>query len=243
MKVIALDFFVLCLIGFFLNTASWGQDFKISVPVKPDVPQLSVECSGWHALCNATTDCRLNGNQADCDCWRVKEIHIVVPSAIQDRNLKKLTQKKCTILHPCTIDEAPVCKAIQSGQYKVDGVKYDWVSTFSYRGWCSTFKPKACIQNLPGYQGDQNWANCMAAPCTENQNPLNPDRPLNCQCRIENSAFVGINDSCSGTLGGIMSTISLAEWNFENNTFRVPTPGYEYVRGACAPLHSDDLVE
>ena len=28
-------------------------------------------------------------------------------------------------------------------------------------------------------------------------------------------------------------------WDFENNTWQIPVPGYEYIEGACAPIHSD----
>jgi hypothetical protein len=44
----------------------------------------------------------------------------------------------------------------------VNKVKYDWVSTYSYRGWCSllNLKPKACDQNAIGYTGDLYWAVC-----------------------------------------------------------------------------------
>ena len=67
---------------------------------------------------------------------------------IQDTAVKHLTQAKCTNEHPCDVDQAPVCKAIKYGQYEVDSVKYDWVSTYSYRGWCGLLKLKlkACDQ-------------------------------------------------------------------------------------------------
>ncbi|MBP1688412.1 MAG: hypothetical protein H6Q33_4555, partial [Deltaproteobacteria bacterium] len=28
---------------------------------------------------------------------------------------------------------------------------------------------------------------------------------------------------------------------FQNNTYRIPIPGLEYVQGACAPVKSDPL--
>jgi hypothetical protein len=63
---------------------------------------------------------------------------------------------------------------------------------------------------------------------------------LSCQCRVEeNTAFVGIHDSCTGDNGGIMSSMTMEAWDFENNTYTFPMPGYEYVQGACAPLTSD----
>ncbi len=208
-----------------------------------NLPQDFVVCAGWHALCSASTDCRMNGDKADCDCLRVSETHIVETNSIQDAAVKHLTQVRCTNEHPCDVDQAPVCKAINTGQYLVDDVKYEWVSTYSYRGWCGLLqvKLKACDQQAIGYTGDQYWAICDAAPCTESQNPLNPDKPLSCQCRVKNTPFVGSNGSCTGDSGGIMSSMSLSGWDFRNNTYTFPMPGYEYVQGACAPLKSDPL--
>jgi len=208
-----------------------------------DEPQELVVCTGWHALCAASFDCQMNGDMADCDCMRVNETHIVETAAIQDTAVKRQTQAKCTNKYPCDIDQAPVCKAIKNGKYKVNKVKYDWVSTYSYRGWCSLLNLKLipCDQNAIGYTGDLYWAVCDGAPCTEKQNPSDPDRPLSCQCRVEDTPFVGINDSCTGDNGGIISSFPLWAWDFQNNTYTISMPGYEYVQGACAPLGSDPL--
>jgi hypothetical protein len=207
-----------------------------------NLPQAFVVCTGWHALCTASTDCQMNGGTADCDCMRVNETHIVATSEIQDPAVKLLTLAKCTSQHRCDVDEAPVCKAIKDGQYKVDDVNYRWVSTFSYRGWCSLLQRnmKACDPTADGYTGDLNWAVCDAAPCTENQNPSDPNRPLSCQCRVvEKIPFLGTNGSCTGDNGGIMSSSPLVTWDFQNNTYLIPIPGMQYVHGACAPLKSD----
>ncbi len=133
-----------------------------------DVPQDFVVCTGWHALCTASPDCRMNGDMAACDCMRVNENHIVATSEIQDTAVKRLTLAECTNEHPCDVDQAPVCKAIQYGQYTVDNVKYKWVSTYSYRGWCSllTVKPIPCDQKEKGYTGDLYWAVCDDASPT-----------------------------------------------------------------------------
>ncbi|MDD2581607.1 MAG: hypothetical protein PHR66_06400 [Desulfuromonadaceae bacterium] len=210
----------------------------------PDAPQKIVVCTGWHALCSASPDCTMNGDKADCDCMRVNETHIMVTSEIQDAAVKRLTQIKCTNVHPCDVDQAPVCKAIKYGQYEVDNVKYVWVSTYSYRGWCALLQRnlQACYPDAPDYSGDSHWAICDGAPCTENRNPSDPNRPLSCQCRVvENTPFVGMNGSCSGDNGGIMSSMPVSAWDFQNNTYPFPMPGYEYVQGACAPLKSDPL--
>ena len=206
-----------------------------------DAPQEFVVCTGWHALCSASTDCKMNDDKANCDCFRVNEIHIVEGSEIQDTAVKRLTQAECTNEHRCDVDQAPVCKTIKDGQYKVDSVKYAWVSTFSYRGWCSLLQvnPKACDQSAPGYTGDRHWAICDGAPCTENQHPFDPQRPLSCQCRVENTPFIGANGSCRGDNGGIMSSSPLSAWDFQNTTYRIPLPGLEYVQDACTPLKSD----
>jgi hypothetical protein len=212
----------------------------------PNEPQDFVVCTGWHALCTASTDCQMNGNIADCDCMRVNETHIVYATEIQDTMVKHLTLAKCTYVHPCDVDQAPVCKAIKSGQYEVDHVKYDWVSTYSYRGWWGLLEQglKACDPTAEGYTGDSYWAICDLAPCTEIQNPSDPDKPLSCQCRVvADTPFVGMNDSCTGNNGGIMSSMPLWAWDFQNNTYTFPMPGYEYVRGACAPLGSDPLPQ
>jgi hypothetical protein len=225
--------------------AQVGEKKDSSTHNFPNAPQEFVVCTGWHALCSASPDCKINGDKAYCDCMRVNETHIVATSEIQDTAVKRVTEVKCTNVHPCDVDQAPVCSAIKYGQYKVDNVKYDWVSTYSYRGWCSLLKlVKACDQTAPGYTGDLYWAVCDAAPCTENQNPFDPNRPLSCQCRVvENTPFVGMNGSCTGDNGGIMSSMPLWAWDFQNNTYPFPMPGYEYVQGACAPLESDPLKE
>jgi hypothetical protein len=56
-----------------------------------DAPQEFVVCTGWHALCSASTDCIKHGDKADCDCMRVNETHIVETSEIQDTAVKNLT--------------------------------------------------------------------------------------------------------------------------------------------------------
>ena len=208
------------------------------------LPSDYVVCTEWHALCSASTDCKLNGNKADCDCLRVNETHIVETEAILDPAVKRRTQIQCTNAHPCDVDEAPACQAIKYGPYIVDNVNYDWVSTYSYRGWCGLLQVslKACDPSVDGYKGDSNWAICDAAPCAEILNPANPEKPLTCQCRVEKSAFVGANGSCTGDNGGIMSSMPLSGWDFQNNTYTFPMPGNEYVRGACAPLKSDPFT-
>lgn len=186
----------------------------------------------------------MNGDEATCDCLRVNEKHIVETDAIQDVAVKHMTQLHCTNAHPCETDEAPVCKAIQNGQYEVDEKKYRWVSTYSYRGWCSLLEPKPipCDTSAPEYKGDMYWAICDAAPCTEIGSPSNPDKPLSCRCRVQKTPFVGPNGRCIGDNGGIMSSFPLEGWDFENNTYRFTMPGYDYVRGACASLKSDPLA-
>jgi hypothetical protein len=207
------------------------------------VPQLLVVCTGWHALCSGTTDCQWSGDEAACDCWRVNETHIVATSEIQDPGVKRRTETRCTNRHPCAIDEAPVCGAIADGQYEVDGVRYPWVSTFSYRGWCSLYEPKACDPAEDGYSGDYYWAICDAAPCTELMDPPDPDRPLRCQCPVLDGPFVGTKNSCTGDDGGIISAMPLWIWDFDQNTWAFPMPGFDYVKPACDPLQSDPLPE
>lgn len=223
----------------------WAMDLA-GAGEKPEnspagAPQAFVACTGWHALCSASTDCKMRGDKAYCDCWRVNETHIVETTEIQDTSVKRLTQARCTEKHPCDIGEAPVCKTISNGRYKVGNVNYEWVSTFSYRGWCSLLKvqPKACDQHAEGYNGDLYWAICDVAPCIKKRNPSDPDRPLSCQCRVQNTPFLGTNGSCTGDNGGIMSSSPLSSWDFKNNTYRIPLPGIDFVQSACAPLRSD----
>jgi hypothetical protein len=200
----------------------------------PAVPQPSVECLGTHALCNATTDCRRTGpGTANCSCWRVDEPHVVQTDKIQDIPAREATRKRCTTATPCGVDEAPICRVIRQGTYTVDRVTFPAVSTFSYRGWCQTFRPVKC-------QGAQAgpWADCMGAPCEVD--PNNPDRPLRCRCRVQRSDFVGIDGRCDSAKGEVMSTIPLDFWNFEASTFAVPVPGNAFVnQGACRFLRSD----
>jgi hypothetical protein len=207
-----------------------------------NLPQELVVCTGWHALCSASPDCKMNGGTADCDCLRVNETHIVQTTSIQDPLVKHLTDAKCTTAHPCKVDEAPVCQAIKSGQYTVDNTKYRWVSTYSYRGWCSLLQAnlQSCDPGAPNYSGDRYWAVCDAAPCTEIENPSNPEKPLRCRCPVvADIPFVGTNGSCTGDNGGIMSSMPAQGWDFLNNTYTFYMPGYEFVHGACAPLKSD----
>lgn len=213
---------------------------------KRDQPQDFVLCTGWHALCSASHDCKVNGDMAACDCLRVNEIHIIMTGEIQDTLVKRQTLGKCTYQDPCTVDAAPICKAIKSGQYKVNNVRYDWVSTYSYRGWCGLLTQNlvSCDPTVQGYTGDAEWAICDLAPCTEKQNPSDPEKPLSCQCRVvRNVPFVGTNGSCTGDNGGIISSMAASGWDFPNNTYTFPMPGYEYVQGACAPLKSDPWKE
>jgi hypothetical protein len=198
------------------------------------MPQASVECSGWHALCSLATDCKIDPYQAGCDCWKVTEQHIVVTSHIKDETfggapIKELTQSKCTKLHPCGLDQAPVCQAIKNllpnGQ---------WVSTFSYRGWCEHWDPVKCEGPDAG-----PWADCMTSLCTKIQDPKDPNRPLSCQCQVNTGNFVGTEGSCQTQQGTVMSTIPLASWDFRNGTFSFSVPGDEYVKESCLPVSSD----
>ena len=207
-----------------------------------NAPLPLVICTGWHALCTDSTACQVNGLYANCNCMRVNETHIVETDEIQDPEVKLLTLRKCTTEHPCAVGEAPICAAIKNGQYQVDDVKYRWVSTYSYRGWCTLLQRKLaeCRPGTDGYRGDLAWAICDVAPCTEDPNPSDPEKPLSCQCRVkEHLAFVGTNSTCTGDSGGIMSSMPLELWDFKNNTYSGPMPGNQYVQGACAPLKSD----
>lgn len=58
--------------------AAWGKG------VGTDLPQEIVECNGWHALCSLADDCKIDGETANCACWKVKERHMVVTVDIQD---------------------------------------------------------------------------------------------------------------------------------------------------------------
>jgi len=207
------------------------------------VPQFVVVCTGWHALCSFTTDCQLAGDEAECDCWRVNETHMVATSEIHDPVVKHLTEARCTNRHPCDVDEAPVCVAIADGQYEVDGIRYPWVSTFSYRGWCSLYQPKACDPTDAAYSGDDYWAICDAAPCTELVDPPDPDRPLRCRCPVLDDPFVGTRGSCTGDDGGIISAMPIWAWDFDRNTWPFAMPGYDSVKAACDALQSDPLPE
>lgn len=212
---------------------------------KGDAPQDFVVCTGWHALCSESLDCQLNGDKAQCNCARVNETHIIATSEIQDAAAKRRTLSRCTHEHPCEVDQAPVCKTVKSGRYEVDQVRYDWVSTYSYRGWCGILQKGfvACDPQATGYAGDRQWAICDAAPCTENPNPSDPEKPLSCQCRVDTSPFVGLGGSCTARNGGIMSSFPLWAWDFERNTYPFSMPGYEYVQGACEALRSDPLPQ
>lgn len=201
-------------------------------------PQVTVECSGWHALCSLATDCRATGGeQADCACWKVNEQHMIMTSNIKNETfggapIKEDTRRRCTTDTPCGLDEAPVCGAIQ------DLLETDaWVSTYSYRGWCDHWDPVKCELYNAG-----PWADCMTSPCVVSADPTDPNRPLSCQCTLNNGPYVGTNGTCSRKNSNIvMSTIERFIWNFNDNEFAIAVPGYsEYVKSACAPIQSDE---
>jgi hypothetical protein len=163
----------------------------------------------------------------------VEEPHVVQTSKIEDLQARRDTLSRCTTATPCGIDEAPICRVIREGRYTVRRVTYPAVSTFSYRGWCQTFRPVKCEAAQAG-----PWADCMAAPCQ--LDPTNPDRPLKCQCRVERGDYVGIDGRCESRAGQVMSTIERQLWNFEEGAFAGPVPGNAFVnRGACRFLRSD----
>jgi hypothetical protein len=194
------------------------------------IPQEVVECTGWHALCSFADDCKVvSGDTANCDCWKVDENHFVMTSNIKNEVLKARTRTACTSDRPCAVDEAPICRVIQDGDYVIGHEKYEWVSTYSYRGWCENWDPARC-DAAP-------WVDCMTSPCTESN--ANPDRPLNCQCTINTTRFVGTKGTCTTAPGEVMSTIPWYAWSFRENQFTFAMPTYEYVKSACARLRSD----
>ena len=78
----------------------------------------------------------------------------------------------------------------------------------------------------------------MAAPCQKN--PNNPDRPWTWQCRIQNSAFAGMNGSCDSAAGQVMSTFERPLWHSQTGAFTLPLPGDDFLNmGACRFLRSD----
>jgi len=209
-----------------------------SAQATDDKPQETVECTGWHAVCALATGCQVVGQDtADCACWKVNERHVVVTIGIKDdtfggKQIMERTRSKCTTLHPCGLDEAPVCHAIKKLL-----PSRQWVSTFSYRGWCRNWDPVKCEGEKAG-----PWADCMTSACTESQDPQDRRRPLNCQCTVHNGPFVGTRGTCDGRPGTVMSTIQISFWDFDNDMFAsfAEMPGNEYVnKEACGRLTSD----
>src|SRR5512140_3087602 len=80
-----------------------GEKTDSSTRNFPNAPQVFVVCTGWHALCSASPDCKMKGDKASCDCLRVNETHIVETFAIRDPVAKRLTQARCTSGHPCEV--------------------------------------------------------------------------------------------------------------------------------------------
>lgn len=60
--------------------AEAGQKMDRRGHPSADAPEDAVACTGWHALCSASPDCKMTGDKADCDCLRVNEPHIVAPA-------------------------------------------------------------------------------------------------------------------------------------------------------------------
>ncbi len=51
------------------GSIGWAEE-----PLPAELPQEFVVCTGWHALCTASPDCKMHGHTAGCDCLRVKPI-------------------------------------------------------------------------------------------------------------------------------------------------------------------------
>jgi hypothetical protein len=213
------------------------MDRFASAQVTINKPQETVECTGWHAVCAMATGCKVvDQNTADCACWKVNERHVVFTIGIKDATfggdpIMKETRETCTTVHPCGLDEAPVCQEIKN---LLPG---KWVSTFSYRGWCKNWKALACEDKNEGL-----WADCMTSSCSESQDPQDRHRPLNCQCTVHKGAFVGTNGTCNSPAGTVMSTIDISFWDFDNGMFSsfAEMPANEYVnKEACGRLSSD----
>jgi hypothetical protein len=233
MKMRSIAFVSIAAVLLTYGSFAWDKPPKKHKPT----PQFSVECTGWHALCSLATDCKMTSpQQADCACWQVQEQHIIVTTNIKDETfggapIKEETQRRCTTVHPCAVDEAPVCQAIKDLLEDKQ-----WVSTYSYRGWCENWDPVKCEGKNAGL-----WADCMTSPCTVMEDPSDPNRPLSCQCTVNDGGFVGTNGTCDdGDQDTVMSTIPRLTWDFDNNEFSFSMPGYHaYVKGACAPVESD----
>ncbi len=238
MKIASIAFYSIAAVALAYGSTAGSKPPSEHKNNKPR-PQEAVECSGWHALCSLATDCvyEQGSRFADCACWQVNEQHVVATSNIKNAAfggapIKEETQRRCTTAHPCALDEAPVCQAIK--ELLEDD---QWISTYSYRGWCENWDPVKCEKNNAG-----PWADCMTSPCNVMADPDDPNRPLSCLCTVNVGPFVGTNGSCDdGDNDTVMSTIERLTWDFENNQFSFPWPGYEYVKGACAPVGSDSL--
>ena len=79
-RYILLGFMLALFIGTGLAQNATTIDVNASQQAFIEVPQEFVVCTGWHALCTASPDCKMNGDKADCDCLRVNETHIVETS-------------------------------------------------------------------------------------------------------------------------------------------------------------------
>jgi hypothetical protein len=53
------------------------EDEKTDNGTYIDAPQDFVVCTGWHALCTDSPDCRMHGDKADCDCMRAQSRNLV----------------------------------------------------------------------------------------------------------------------------------------------------------------------
>jgi hypothetical protein len=184
-------------------------------------PQQFVVCTGQHALCSFATHCELSadGTHASCNCWDVNDTFIVNTAAILDASAKQATLAACTDAHPCATNEAPVCTAIASHQFMVNGVSPARVSAFSYVDFCKRFNPVSCSAGP--------WASCMTAACDVTNK--DPNKPLTCSCPVIKSPFIGVQGSCEQPRNTVMSTIP-ATFNFS------ALPGSAFVLEACQAL-------
>ena len=60
---------------------------------------------------------------------------------LKNSDLTAQTQAACPSEGSGAVDQAPVCGVIQKGECWVDDpqVTYEWVSAYSYRGWCENW--------------------------------------------------------------------------------------------------------
>lgn len=203
----------------FVHTKDHNNHNNLIIDID-DIPQQRVECYGRHALCTFAT-CNINGQ---CNCWIFNSIYTINTYEIFNDTMREITQSKCTMNAECKVNEAPICKAINSQNYYVNNFKSQVTSGFSWENYCDRANPVNCKYGL--------WAACMTAPCIVDKDKS--DSAI-CFCKVMNSSWTDFQwpyteSNCNGYPSNIISSTVPSGFNMSQ------MPGAQYVDESCKKI-------